>query len=112
MGEKVYEKIFNEVVEQCRKAGLVKLEQVMVDGSVIKANASIYKMQEQDENKDKDPKDPPPSGHAHSKDGLSVNDFRNVGSVEKRFPTKLILAQPIQKLLYLVKLARIKLCLI
>lgn len=82
LGEKTYEKIFSEVVDQCRKAGLVKLEQVMVDGSVIKANASIYNMQERDETeKDDDKNDPRASGdandsHAHSKDGLSVNDLR------------------------------------
>jgi len=74
LGEKVYEEIFNRVVEQCRRAGLVKLEQVMVDGSVIKANASIYKMQPRDEKNDDDPPPPP-----HSKDGLSVNDFRKRG---------------------------------
>ena len=78
LGEKTYERIFTEVVEQCRKAGLVKLEQVMVDGSVIKANASIYNMQEREEKKkdDDDIGPPAPSSHPHSKDGLSVNDFR------------------------------------
>lgn len=74
LGEKVYEKIFYEVVEQCRRAGLVKLEQIMVDGSNIKANASIYKMQAREEKHDDDGS--PPSEHAHSKDGLSVNDLR------------------------------------
>jgi len=83
LGERIYEKIFSEVVEQCRKAGLVKLDQVMVDGSVIKANASIYSMKER-EDKKSDNDEPPdtPSGqgnHAHSKDGLSVNDLRKRG---------------------------------
>ena len=59
LGEKTYEKIFNQVIEQCRKAGLIKLEQVMVDGSVIKANASIYNMKERDEKKDDNNDDPP-----------------------------------------------------
>jgi transposase len=43
LGEKTYEEIFGYVVNQCSKAGLVKLEQVMVDGSAIRANASIGK---------------------------------------------------------------------
>jgi transposase len=78
LGESVYEQIFLAVVEQCRKAGLVKLEQVMVDGSVIRANASIYNMEEREGGKDDTPKDPPDPGptHPHSKDGLSNNDFR------------------------------------
>jgi transposase len=91
LGEKVYEQIFNEVVEQCRKAGLVKLEQVMVDGSHIKANASIYKMQEREKKNDNDdePMDPPASSaHAHSKDGLSVNDFRKRGIGGKKISNK------------------------
>ncbi len=78
LGEKVYEQIFLAVVDQCRKAGMVKLEQVMVDGSVIRANASIYNMEARESQKEDDPKDPPAPGptHPHSKDGLSVNDFR------------------------------------
>ncbi len=87
LGEKIYEQIFEQVVEQCRKAGLVKLEQVMVDGSVIKANASIYRMQERDKKNENDPNDPP-SGHAHSKDGLSVNDFRKRGIGGKKLSNK------------------------
>lgn len=87
LGEKVYEKIFNEIVEQCRKAGLIKLDQVMVDGSVIKANASIYKMQERDDKK-KDDENDPKSPHAHSKDGLSVNDFRKRGIGGKKISNK------------------------
>ena len=82
LGEKTYERIFKEVVEQCRRAGLVKLEQVMIDGSVIRANASIYNMQEREEKKKDDDGGEPPTtggGHAHSKDGLSVNDFRKRG---------------------------------
>jgi transposase len=84
LGEKTYERIFNEVVEQCRRAGLVKLEQVMVDGSTIKANASIYSMQERIEKKDNDDNEPPSApgsydNHAHSKDGLSINDLRKRG---------------------------------
>jgi transposase len=86
LGEKVYAKIFEQVVEQCRKAGLVKLEQVMVDGSVIKANASIYRMQEREEKKDDDDDPQPP--HAHSKDGLSVNDFRKRGIGGKKISNK------------------------
>lgn len=85
LGEKVYEQIFNEIVEQCRKAGLVKLEQVMVDGSVIKANASIYKMKEREEQKDDDPNDPPPSAHAHSKDGLAFDETAH--AFGRKFPT-------------------------
>jgi len=76
----------------------------MVDGSVIKANASIYKMKEREEKKDDDPSDPPPSAHAHSKDGLSVNDFRKRGMAGKRSPIKLILARQIPKQLYLARL--------
>src|SRR4051812_23053620 len=57
----------------------------MVDGSVIKANASIYSMKEREEEKtDRDGNEPPAApgvsgNHAHSKDGLSVNDMRKRG---------------------------------
>jgi transposase len=44
LGEKTYKAIFDEVVKQCCKAGLVKLEQVMVDGSVIKIRLSKFIM--------------------------------------------------------------------
>lgn len=89
LGEKTYEKIFNEVVEQCRKAGLVRLEQVMIDGSIIKANAAIYSMKERDENKKDDNEPPaPPPVHAHSKDGLSINDLRKRGIGGKKISNK------------------------
>ncbi len=77
LGEKTYEMIFNKVEDQCRSKGLVKLEQVMMDGSVIRANASIYSMKEREEEKLKDDdRDPPSGGEIYSKDGLSNNDFR------------------------------------
>jgi transposase len=89
LGEKTYEQIFTRVVDQCRERGLMRLDQVMVDGSVIKANASIYKMQQREEKKDDDPNDPPllPT-HAHSKDGLSVNDVRKRGIGGKKISNK------------------------
>lgn len=90
-GEKTYEIIFNQIVEQCRKAGLVKLEQVMVDGSVIKANASIYNMKERSESEEKkndDDDGPPPSTEIYSKDGLSNNDFRKRGVLGKKISNK------------------------
>lgn len=70
LGEKTYKEIFNRILDQCKSKGLVKLEQVMVDGSVIKANASIYTMKERDDIKSDDD-EPPYSGQIHSKDGLS-----------------------------------------
>jgi transposase len=75
LGVEVFARIFLEVVEQCKKAGLVKAERVMMDGSVIRANASIYNMEEREK---KDDEDDPPSGESpvYSKDGLSNNDFR------------------------------------
>lgn len=87
LGEKTYEQIFDQVVEQCRKSGLVKLEQIMVDGSVIKANASIYGMKEREASDEEDPKnddDPKGPGQIHSKDGLSNNDFRKRGILGKK----------------------------
>ncbi len=75
LGEETYGKIFLAVLEQCRKAGLVKAESVMMDGSIIRANASIYNMEERNPeanqslpNQDADT--------SHSKDGLSSNDMR------------------------------------
>ena len=77
IGRENYEEIFDRVVDQCGKAGLIKLEQVMVDGSSIRANASIYAMKESEENEErKDDDGPKPPGKIHSKDGLSNNDFR------------------------------------
>jgi len=78
-GEETFAAIFKKVVEQCQKAGLVKAEQIMVDGSTMRANASIYNMVEREKEKKKDDEgDPPPSDGApiYSKDGLSNNDFR------------------------------------
>jgi len=51
----------------------------MVDGSVIKANASIYKMKEREEKRTMIQAIHHHLPHAHSKDGLSVNDFRKRG---------------------------------
>ncbi len=77
LGVEVFARIFLEVVDQCKKAGLVKAERVMMDGSVIRANASIYNMEEREQKDDEDDP-PPPSGESpiYSKDGLSNNDFR------------------------------------
>ena len=62
LGEQTYEAIFNRVVDQCCDRGLVKLEHVMVDGSFIKANASIYKMELRETDKiDDDDRAQPPS---------------------------------------------------
>ena len=86
LGEKTYEEIFDQVVDQCGKAGLVKLEQVMVDGSAIKANASIYAMKERETNdKDRNDEDQQkPADQIHSKDGFSNNDFRKRGILGKK----------------------------
>jgi len=74
LGIDTYEHIFREIVRQCQEKGLVKLDRVMMDGSVIRANASIYNMEERHKKDDEDP--PPPSSPIYSKDGLSNNDFR------------------------------------
>jgi transposase len=77
LGEETYKKIFVTVVEQCRKAGLVKAERVMIDGSIIKANASLYNMTEREsEPSAQDPNSEPYVDTTHSKDGLSNNDLR------------------------------------
>lgn len=87
LGESTYEKIFNEVVDQCRRAGLVKLDQVMVDGSTIKANASVYHMKEREgETAAPGKRDSPEQ--IHSKDGLSNNDFRKRGILGKTLSNK------------------------
>lgn len=39
-GESTYRRIFLEVIAQCRKAGLVKGEKIMTDGSLIEADAA------------------------------------------------------------------------
>lgn len=83
LGEKTYKEIFNRILDQCKTKGLVKLEQVMVDGSVIKANASIYTMKERDDIKSDDD-EPPYSGQIHSKDGLSNNDLRKQNITGKK----------------------------
>jgi transposase len=77
LGVEVFAKIFFNVVDQCQKAGLVKAERVMMDGSVIRANASIYNMEEREKKDDEnDPPVPPCGDQIYSKDGLSNNDFR------------------------------------
>lgn len=52
LGEETYRKIFLKVVDQCKVAGLVKGESMMADGSVFRANASIYKMEKRDKKDD------------------------------------------------------------
>jgi len=79
LGEETYKKIFMAVVEQCRKAGLVKAERVMADGSIIRADASLYNMEERDtkaEDAAHDSGDDNYVDTTHSKDGLSSNDLR------------------------------------
>ncbi len=88
LGEKTYEEIFDHVVDQCGKAGLVKLEQVMVDGSAIRANASIYGMKEREASDEDRKDDDEPRGQIHSKDGLSNNDFRKRGILGKKISNK------------------------
>lgn len=63
----------------------------MVDGSSIKANASIYNTEER--NKKSDDSDPPPAGGSyagqiHSKDGLSNNDLRKRNILGKKISNK------------------------
>lgn len=93
LGEKTYEIIFQKIVEQCKVAGLVKGEQIMIDGSVIRANASIYSMVERDksafDNHNDDDAPPPQSGAPiYSKDGLSNNDFRQRNIEGKKISNK------------------------
>ena len=81
-GEITYKAIFNAVVNQCIKAGLVKAEQVMADGSMIAANASLYAMDERAEKLTHNVStgfeiDP-------SKDGLSTKDLRSNSLVGKK----------------------------
>lgn len=81
LGEETYRNIFLKVVDQCKTAGLVKGESMMADGSVFRANASIYKMKERDKNDDdQNPSSGVGISIAPSKDGLSNNDLRR-GSI-------------------------------
>lgn len=75
LGESTYKIIFQKTVEQCIKAGFVKGEQIMADGSMIAANASLYAMKTREE---KSTEYPPGVGInvAPSKDGLSNQDLR------------------------------------
>lgn len=78
-GEETFAMIFKKVLGQCKSAGLVKADQIMMDGSSMRANASIYNMIPREEEKKKDDDvDPPQATRAqvYSKDGLSNNDFR------------------------------------
>lgn len=85
LGEETYRKIFLTVVDQCKKAGLVKSEKVMADGSLIQANASLYKMEEKETDKKPDDFDEGTGvGQRESKDGLSSNDLRKNSLVGKK----------------------------
>lgn len=92
LGEKTYQSIFDKVVQQCMDKGLINAEQVMMDGSVVRANASIYAMKEREKEKSENDKDDPPpsagSGQIHSKDGLSSNDFRKKSIEGKKISNK------------------------
>lgn len=46
LGEDIFAKIFDYVVELCRKNGLVRGEKVVVDATLINANASLYSLVE------------------------------------------------------------------
>jgi len=41
LGERIFELVFTEIVKQCQKAGLVKGKQIVTDGTLIDADASI-----------------------------------------------------------------------
>ena len=49
LGEETFRKVFLQVIELCRKAGLVKAEKVMTDGTWLEANASLNSLIEQRE---------------------------------------------------------------
>jgi transposase len=53
LGEKIFQAIFEHIVKLCEKEGLVKGKQVMMDATIIRANASLYSL-EKIEDKDKD----------------------------------------------------------
>lgn len=91
LGEKTYQSIFDKVVQQCMDKGLINAEQVMMDGSVVRANASIYAMKEREKEKSEDDRDDPPaSGESpiFSKDGLSNNDIRQKSIEGKKISNK------------------------
>lgn len=91
LGEKTYQSIFDKVVQQCMEKGLINAEQVMMDGSVVRANASIYAMKEREKEKSEDDKDDPPSSGESpifSKDGLSNNDIRQKSIEGKKISNK------------------------
>ena len=81
-GELTYQTIFNEVVRQCIKAGLVNGEKVMADGSMFAANASLYAMNEREQKIE----DTVSTGFEvkPSHDGLSTKDLRSNSIVGKK----------------------------
>ena len=82
LGEETFKKIFYQVVELCRKNGLIKGERLMADGSMIYANASLYNMEERNADAPGNDDDAGPSagasGYAGSKDGLSNSNLKKI----------------------------------
>jgi len=48
LGEDIFRKIFEGMVEQCRKAGFIKGERMMVDATLVEADASIGSLEEKE----------------------------------------------------------------
>lgn len=44
-GEELFEKVFIEIVNQCKKAGLVQGKRVIVDATLVEANASLKSLE-------------------------------------------------------------------
>lgn len=53
LGEKTYEEVFVKIVQQCKKAGLIPGKRILMDATLVQADASVDSLVERDDN---DPK--------------------------------------------------------
>lgn len=49
LGGKIFKKIFEHMVEECKRAGYVKGDKMMTDSSLVEANASINSLEERED---------------------------------------------------------------
>lgn len=68
LGETIFESVFTEIVRQCQKAGLVKGKQLVTDGTLIDADASVDSIVERNPT----PKDQEVAGKKPKKKKVSI----------------------------------------
>lgn len=61
LGEKTFKKIFRRVLRTCVEKGLVRGESIMLDGSLVRADASLDSLVRKDASSDDDENGPPGS---------------------------------------------------